>query len=448
MRKSVGRYSKYLRPLTIGIDLFVLNSLAWYLTILSSNLSSYLFISIAWIVIAYNTDYYEVYRFTKYRTILLKILKQFVALFIVTFAYIGLFYKDVPQQATWLFLITSMLVISLVKFSVFILLKRYRAVYKGNLRQVFVLGDQELANDLMLFFQKNSDYGYNLVGSMPRIETQADFEIFTANIIDSKIDEIYCELDSISQEAVANVVHFTDNNLLKLKFLPRKNDMLIGAQVYEYYGTIPVYSYRHIPLEKRSNYLIKRAFDIVFSLIVIVFVLSWLIPILALLIKLESKGPVFFKQKRNGLDYKHFYCYKFRSMHINPIADLEQVSKEDPRITRVGSFMRKTSIDELPQFFNVLIGDMSVVGPRPHMVSHTEMYAKSINKFMVRHFIKPGITGLAQTSGYRGEVETQRDIINRVKYDIFYLENWSLFLDIRIIISTIMNAIKGEEKAY
>ena len=135
-------------------------------------------------------------------------------------------------------------------------------------------------------------------------------------------------------------------------------------------------------------------------------------------------------------------------MNLNEIADLEQVSKNDIRITNVGKFLRQSSIDELPQFFNVLLGDMSVVGPRPHMVSHTEMYAKRIDKFMVRHFIKPGITGLAQSNGFRGEVATEKDIINRVKYDIFYLENWSLLLDLKIILQTVLNVLKGEDKAY
>jgi len=167
-----------------------------------------------------------------------------------------------------------------------------------------------------------------------------------------------------------------------------------------------------------------------------------------ILIRLESRGSIFFKQRRNGLNYREFECYKFRSMTLNDIADLYQVSKNDPRITKIGRFIRKTSIDELPQFFNVFLGDMSVVGPRPHMVSHTEMYARKIDKFMVRHFIKPGITGLAQTKGFRGEVETDKDIIYRVKYDIFYLENWSLLLDIKIVFLTIYNAIKGEDKAY
>ena len=189
-------------------------------------------------------------------------------------------------------------------------------------------------------------------------------------------------------------------------------------------------------------------FDITFSLVVIIGVLSWLTPILGLIIKIESKGPIFFKQKRNGLDYKEFYCFKFRSMRPNPEAHLHQIKKNDPRVTRIGKIIRKTSIDELPQFINVLKGDMSVVGPRPHMVSHTHMYAEKIDKFMVRHFIKPGITGLAQVSGFRGEVEDDNFITNRVKYDIFYLENWSIIMDLRIVIKTVIDALAGDEKAY
>ena len=176
--------------------------------------------------------------------------------------------------------------------------------------------------------------------------------------------------------------------------------------------------------------------------------MSWLTPLLAILIKLESSGPVFFTQKRNGYSYQSFNCIKFRSMILNDKADIIQVSKADERITKIGKIMRQTSMDELPQFLNVLLGDMSVVGPRPHMLSHTEMYARKVDKFMVRHFVKPGITGLAQVSGFRGEIETDKDIIGRVKFDIYYIENWSLFLDLKIIIKTIIKAIKGDEKAY
>jgi putative colanic acid biosynthesis UDP-glucose lipid carrier transferase len=267
-------------------------------------------------------------------------------------------------------------------------------------------------------------------------------------VLENKIDEIYCALSDLSNIDVNDFIDFTDNNLKTLKFLPDEKEVTARNLKLDYYGYIPIVSLRNIPLDITANKIIKRAFDILFSIIIIVGVLSWLIPILAIFIKSESKGPIFFKQKRNGLNYHEFDCFKFRSMTLNEIADVEQVSKNDPRITKIGRFIRKTSIDELPQFFNVFVGDMSVVGPRPHMVSHTEMYAKKVDKFMVRHFIKPGITGLAQTNGYRGEVESEKDIINRVKYDIFYLENWSLLLDIKIVFLTVLNAMKGEEKAY
>ena len=241
---------------------------------------------------------------------------------------------------------------------------------------------------------------------------------------------------------------FVDNNLKVLKFLPDNKEIYSKRLDFTYYGVLPILSLRKIPMDEPFNKFIKRSFDIILSIFVIVCILSWLTPLLGLIIKLESKGPVFFKQKRNGLDYKEFYCYKFRSMKPNPLADLEQISKDDERVTRVGRIIRKTSMDELPQFINVLKGDMSVVGPRPHMVAETERFVQKVNKFMVRHFIKPGITGLAQINGYRGEVETDADIINRVKYDIFYLENWSFLLDLKIIVTTIYNALKGEKKAY
>ena len=192
---------------------------------------------------------------------------------------------------------------------------------------------------------------------------------------------------------------------------------------------------------------LKRLFDIIFSIIVIIILIVPFV-IIAFLIKVNTKGPVFFIQERFGLHKKKFKMIKFRTM-TNIKRDLtKQTYQDNSEITFIGKYLRRFKIDELPQFFNVFLGDMSVVGPRPHMVSHTEMYAKRVDKFMVRHFIKPGITGLAQTNGYRGEVENEKDIINRVKYDIFYLENWSLMLDIKIIFLTILNAIKGEEKAY
>ncbi len=389
------------------------------------------------------------YRFTKVIEILSKIIKQYIVFTIVNFAYIGYFLKFSEPSLIVKFVTIAMIAIASGKLFVYYFLRRFRVVFGGNFRRVVIIGEEKNTSHLIDFFNENPNYGYKLVTSFDlktakKQQIQECFDFVLAN----NIDEIYGALSDLSNTDVNAIIDFTDNNLKTLKFLPDEKEVTSRNLKLDYYGYIPIVSLRNIPLDITANQIMKRTFDILFSTLVIVGFLSWLTPILAILIKLESKGPVFFKQRRNGLNYHEFDCYKFRSMTLNDIADLEQVSKNDPRITKIGRFIRKTSIDELPQFFNVFLGDMSVVGPRPHMVSHTEMYAKRIDKFMVRHFIKPGITGLAQTNGYRGEVEIESDIINRVKYDIFYLENWSLLLDIKIVFLTVINTIRGEDKAY
>lgn len=415
-----------------------------------SNFGYHSILTIFWLIIAYYSGYYEVYRFSKSFEILGKVIKQFLFIGLITFAYVGFKYKYVTTDEVLYYLLWCFLVVGFLKFSIFFLLKKYRILYGGNQRTVVILGHGKSVDELQDFFTNNPDYGYNIQGvySLRVGHKKEILETCFASILEKKIDEIYVSLHSFSNKELDDLIYFADNNLKTIKFLPDSKNTLLRNLAVTYYSYIPIISLRTIPLDIEVNKRLKRIFDILFSLAVILGLLSWLTPLIAILIKLESRGPVFFKQKRNGLNYKEFNCYKFRSMHLNPIADLEQVQKNDPRITKIGKFIRKTSIDEMPQFFNVLLGNMSVVGPRPHMVSHTEMYAKSVDKFMVRHFIKPGITGLAQTNGFRGEVENEKDIINRVKYDIFYVEKWTLFLDIKIIIATVLNAIKGEKKAY
>ncbi len=198
------------------------------------------------------------------------------------------------------------------------------------------------------------------------------------------------------------------------------------------------------PVVRRTP-LSKRMFDFVFALLVVLFVLIWLIPLIAIVIKMESKGPVFFKQPRTGKDGKAFDCFKFRSMRMSDDAHTRQASLGDSRITKSGAFLRRTSLDELPQFLNVLRGEMSVVGPRPHMLKHTEDYSKAIDNFMDRHLVRPGITGLAQVSGYRGETKELESMVNRFNADIHYLRNWSFFLDLRIVLRTVTQAF-GDNK--
>ncbi len=207
-------------------------------------------------------------------------------------------------------------------------------------------------------------------------------------------------------------------------------------------------SYTSKPRVVSDSCLRKRAFDFIFAVLVVVCLLSWLIPLIAILIRLESKGPVFFRQLRTGKHGKSFYCIKFRSMTMNDDADVRQASKGDSRVTKVGAFLRRTSLDELPQFLNVLRGEMSVVGPRPHMLRHTEDYSKAIHNFMDRHLIMPGITGLAQVSGHRGETKELAAMAKRVNADIYYLHNWSFWLDVKIVFLTVTQAFKRDENTF
>lgn len=446
-----GRYSGYLRPISYTVDLLIINGLAllYYFKSIDPVLF-FIVISFGWIILSIYSHFYEVYRYTREVTIGSLILKQMLLFTLVMLAFSG-FNNDLRLHPITIikYVLSVFLLISIAKFTLYYLLQKYRSSFGGNYRKTVIIGKNKQTIALEKFFNKNPEYGYlhkktfNLKENKEAVLSSCfDF------IKDEQIDEIYCSITELSNSDMLKVIDFADNNLKILKFLPDNKDIYSKKLKYELYEYIPILSFRDIPLQDRVNQIIKRTFDILFSSIVIIFLLSWLTPLLAILIRLESKGPVFFKQSRNGFNYKEFDCYKFRSMTPNKNAHLHQVTRDDQRVTKIGKFIRKTSIDELPQFFNVLFGDMSVVGPRPHMVSHTDMYAKRIDKFMVRHFVKPGITGLAQVSGFRGEVETDKDIINRVKYDIFYIENWSLLLDIKIIVQTLVNALKGEDKAY
>lgn len=456
-RHSQNGYSGYLRPITYLIDLSVVNFVAYfYLLENKTHLFSgravlifSLFVSSGWVLLSLYTKFYEVYRYTRPITILSLTVKQLISFLLYVFAFSGLYHElKIYPRPIVKYTLLCFLIITFLKFTIYYLLQKYRISFGRNFRKTVILGINKKTIALENFFNIKPEYGYlhqktfNFKNKEESLNNCFDY------ILKEGIDEIYCSISEMSNTQIADIVDFADNNLKILKFIPDSKEIYSKRLRYEYYDYIPILTLRTIPLEDSVNTFIKRVFDILFSTLVVVFILSWLTPIIAILIKLESKGPVFFKQSRNGFNYKEFDCYKFRSMTPNKDAHLYQATRGDERVTKVGKFLRKTSIDELPQFFNVLFGDMSVVGPRPHMVSHTNMYAKKIDKFMVRHFVKPGITGLAQTSGFRGEVETDKDIIGRVKYDIFYIENWSLLLDMKIIFQTFVNAVKGDDKAY
>ena len=446
-----GRYSGFIKPISYVVDLALINAFGILYFFKDINAISFvIFISFGWVVTALVSRFYNVHRFSTVIRVLKLVFRQILLFSLLMFAYSGINLDlNLNPKEIIKYILVTFFCISIFKYLMFYLLKRYRSIFKGNIRKTIILGKTPQSESLEKFFSNTPAYGFlNKKTVCFKDRSTLDLQAIFDYITNEGIDEIFCSISELNDEDLSAVVSFADNNLKVVKFIPDRSKVLSKKLKHDYYGIIPILTFRTIPLDDPLSLLLKRLFDIVFSLAVIIFILSWLTPLIALLIKIESNGPVFFTQLRNGYNYKSFRCFKFRSMVENPIADLVQVSRNDARITSFGQLLRKTSLDEMPQFFNVLLGEMSVVGPRPHMLSHTDMYAKKIDKFMVRHFVKPGITGLAQVSGYRGEVESDKDIIGRVQHDIFYIENWSFFLDLKIIFQTLFNTIKGEEKAY
>lgn len=451
VKKYAGRYSKYLRPISIMFDLLVVTSFVYlFLDKSLLKVTPMLVFSFSWIISAFITKFYEVYRFTKLIKIISYIFYQLLLFSILVFAFFGVVQNPSPGLSqTLVFLLYTFIIISLFKFTLFYALQSYRLGFGGNFRKTIIIGNDESVAELKEFFINQKELGYEnrmtfKFNKPSDLNLQECFDF----IISRNIDEVYCSPSELDESQISSLITFCENNFKILKFISKRGGLLSKKLKTDTYGLSTVQSLREMPLSNDLNTILKRTFDIVFSLVVIVFLLSWITPIIALIIKIESRGPVFFKQTRNGIKFREFICYKFRSMIENNDADIQQATKNDKRVTKIGKILRKTSLDELPQFFNVLIGNMSVVGPRPHMIKENERYSKSVDKFMVRHFVKPGITGLAQVKGFRGEVETDEDIINRVKYDIYYLENWSLILDLNIVFLTTINFLTGQKKAY
>jgi putative colanic acid biosynthesis UDP-glucose lipid carrier transferase len=445
-----GKYSDLITPMSYIIDLLIINLFAYFLPInLVEVILFHSYISLGWIVIALKTEFYVIYRYTKVAQILRLLFIQFIFFFLILYAFIGFFKQpNMSRLALAQYTVVVFVVVATLKFLNYVLLMKYREQVKGNTRNVVVIGKNKKTAQLINVFRDRTEYGYQFMKQFSPRDPDFDLRDCFVFIVEKKIDEIYCSVTELKNDEIAELINFADNNLKTLKFLPDNKNIYSKKLKFEYYDYLPILSLRDIPLHNPINAFLKRAFDVGFSIIIIFGLLIWVAPVLALLIRLESRGPIFFIQKRTGVDNKEFQCFKFRSMAMNRHADHLQAGKNDMRVTTIGRLIRKTSIDELPQFYNVLFGNMSVVGPRPPMLKHTDEYANKVDKYMLRHFVKPGITGLAQVRGYRGEIESDSDIQGRIKFDIFYIENWSFFLDLKIILQTVLNVFSGEEKAY
>lgn len=336
-------------------------------------------------------------------------------------------------------------------------IKRTRAAGRNQRRAVFVGPPDQVLHLIKLMAESPID-GYRFMGYFndKPVEKVSEFGPWLGKCEEAItyleqhpelcVEELYCTLSSKYDQLVHDILAYTENHLIRFFSIPTNFNYTNRTMSMEILAGLPVFSLHNEPLAFVGNRWLKRAFDIFLSLGVIVFIFPIVLLVFGPLIKLSSPGPIFFRQKRSGLNGRVFYCLKFRSMRMNAECDKLQATRNDPRKTRVGEFMRRTNIDELPQFINVLIGDMSVVGPRPHMLEHTKIYSDLIGNYMLRHFVKPGITGFAQVTGFRGETRELWQMQERVRRDIYYVEHWTFAFDLWIIFRTIVNF--GESKAY
>jgi putative colanic acid biosysnthesis UDP-glucose lipid carrier transferase len=456
------RYSKYLPAISVAGDFIILNAifvLGYYLTVSKArflteeNILFYLYLNLIWFVLslAFRTGSVSISTRKK------KMLYTYIMITVFFFFFFLLFFQVVSlsyysRDNIKIIFPLFFGVLLLWKFALYYTFVIYRRM-GYNYRKVIIVGITKSTRDLSNYFLNNQLNGYRFLGFVSNIKNEKKQVIGTwddlETIIQSRgVNEIYIGWESVPREALTQITAVANRHPVKIRIVPDFGEFKYKNAELINYDLVPVMQIHPGPLSFWYNRFIKRSFDILFSLIILGLFFWWITLILQILSLMGSRQGVFFRQKRTGLDGKIFWCIKYRTMKKNPDADKVQASRQDLRITPVGKFLRKTSLDELPQFINVLLGQMSVVGPRPHMLRHTSQYRKMVKRFMIRHTIKPGITGLAQVRGYRGEVKRISDIKKRISFDVNYLETWNFILDMKIILLTFKNLIKGDKKAY
>ncbi|WP_289662493.1 undecaprenyl-phosphate glucose phosphotransferase [Flavobacterium panacagri] len=462
---SKYRFSRYFQIIFISWDIVLLNLAILISGIVKLESIDQLYLketqtisllaNLIWIGLLLYKDSYRIIRVETIESILSRTIKKIiihaaiVAIFVVSLDYDGISRFQLLYFYVFFF---SFLMLSRV-FS----MKTLKYIrYKGyNFRNVIIVGANDTGKRVLKILSKNLTYGYRFLGFFDQNQNETisnilgGFDEIESFITKEQVDEMYVALHIDDIDVIKKLIQICEHHMVRIKFIPDFQLYTKSSRVeISFYENMPVLMSRPEPLESTFNRLIKKIFDVCFSFLVIILIFPCLFPIIMIMIKIESPGPIFFKQDRSGRDNKPFSCLKFRSMRLNKVSDNVQAQKGDSRITKFGAFMRKTSIDELPQFFNVFIGNMSIVGPRPHMLFHTQEYSELINNYLVRQYAKPGITGWAQINGYRGETKKLIDMENRVEFDIWYIENWSLLLDLKIIVKTVLNIFQGEKNAY
>jgi putative colanic acid biosysnthesis UDP-glucose lipid carrier transferase len=469
--QSIKRIKKYhysaIVPLTlifadlwVIVFLFDLLSQVWWFFQIEAESYSLLKINIllTWILSGILTESYKVENLDTHKKILNRTIKHVGVHIIFAFALVLILGGPSMNLKQLLFL--SAAIYGAVTATRLVMLQSYNKIKHKFPAQknIIIIGNSPRGKELIKHFKATTSLPLKFYGFFDNKEPVSEddknnyigkLEDVKKFCVENEINEIYYTLDQ-DKKFFAELSDFADEHFMFLGIIPDIGDLDLTRKVDALLvndSRIPVIAARKLPLHVLINRQIKRIFDILFSGLVLLVLFLTVFPIIAIIIKLDSKGPILFKQLRPGRNNKLFYCYKFRTMKVGS-DDSKQATKNDNRITKIGAFLRKTSLDELPQFYNVLIGDMSVVGPRPNLVKHLEEYPKEIKEYSQRHWILPGITGLSQVNGLRGETKLTEEMKKRVELDLFYVENWCLALDIKIILRTVINVIKGEDKAY
>jgi putative colanic acid biosynthesis UDP-glucose lipid carrier transferase len=462
------RFSRYFKLLFLLWDLVLLNTaiilsfLFRYGTLERMELKEVQTISLLsnlfWVSILLYKDAYRIIRIERIETILIRMIQHILIHTALIAVFVGVLkYLSVSRLRVALFYVIFFVLLFISRV-VFMKLLKYIRAQGYNFKNIIIVGANESGENMRAILSKDLTYGYRVLGFFDDNVGQIPFgnapllgglDCIEHYISTENVDEMYIALHIDHIAKINQLTALCERYMVRIKFIPDFQQYTRSRKVeITFYENTPILMLRKEPLESSLNRLLKKTFDLGFAFLVIVLVFPWLFPILVILIKMDSPGPVFFRQRRSGRDNKDFWCVKFRTMQVNDSSDQVQATKGDSRVTRMGAFMRRTNIDELPQFFNVLWGTMSVIGPRPHMLKHTEQYSELINNYLVRHYAKPGISGWAQVNGFRGETKELIEMKDRVDHDIWYIENWSMLLDIKIIYRTVYNVFKGEEKAY
>lgn len=411
------------------------------------------YLNLTWLILVFVFGANKIDRNTSKKSLTftyIKIIIFFFFLFLIFFQITPLSYYP-RQYIKYIFTLFFALLLAW-KFLLYYIFYLYRK--QGfNYKNVIILGYTPVTISLQQYFNTNKWHGYRFLGFFDdqcgnKSQYIGQWRSLKNYMKSTQVDEIYIALNTIPQALMHEITDIISDYPVKIRIIPDLGTFSFKSAELTTYGSIPVLQIHPGPLSYWYNKIIKRTFDVLISLVMIIFILSWMTGILAVASWLGSREGVFFRQRRTCLDGKAFTCIKFRTMKKNKDADGKQASRDDERVTAIGKILRKYSLDEFPQFINVLLGDMTIVGPRPHMLAHTEKYRHLIRRFMLRHTIKPGITGLAQVNGFRGEIKNLSDLDNRVSYDVQYIESWSFNLDIKIILLTVWVIIRGQKEAY